>query len=406
MSIRLTAKLVVLLFLLLWFGYRVVRPTLGQMTHGFIGYYTASYLLLGGQFGPQVYDDAWFSQQVNELVPQNIGEILTPTVPAVAWLTLPLAWLPPQLARDSWIWLNVLFLGLLLVLLPAVRPQAWQPAGRNVSLLLVAFVLLCPAVAANFRLGQGFIFFSLLHLVCVLGALKGWDGPAGASLGLGFGLKTVGLFLWLFPLVQKRWKVLGWGLAFVLGIVILGWPWIGGQVWLAYGRAILNFSGSASIAVTPYQTTAGFFSHLFRPDTLWNPAPLANLPWLATVLTILATGGALVVTGWVGRLAPAGLFLAALIPLSTILLPKAEEYHFVLLLIPAAILLAYPQKLATKPKVLLIAAIALLMLPIPYWHPALSAGWLALLAYPRLYSGWLFWLAAIYQAQALSPHKG
>lgn len=401
-AVRPIANRVILGLLLVWFGWQVVKPTLGQMTHGFIGYYTASYLLLQGQFGPQVYDDSWFSQQANELVPQDIGEILTPTVPAVAWLMLPLAWLPPQTARDSWIWLNVLFLGLMMALLPTVRPQAWQPAQQNGSFLLLGLILLCPAVAANFRLGQGFIFFTLLYLLCLLGVLRRRDGPAGVSLGVGFGLKTVGIFLWLFPLLQKRWLMLAITIATLFGIVLLGWPWIGGEVWLAYGRAILNFSGSASLAVTPYQTTAGFFSHLFRPDSFWNPNPIANLPWLATTLTVLFTLGSLTITVWVGRAAPAGLLFAALVPLSTILLPKAEEHHFVFLLIPAAILIASHEKSATMPSLLFVAAITLLMVPIPYWHPSLSSGWLALLAYPRLYSGWLFWLAAIYQGQALA----
>jgi hypothetical protein len=36
-------------------------------------------------------------------------------------------------------------------------------------------------------------------------------------------------------------------------------------------------------------------------------------------------------------------------------------------------------------------AIALLAAPLPYRDPALDEGWLALLAYPRVYGAWLLW---------------
>ena len=36
-------------------------------------------------------------------------------------------------------------------------------------------------------------------------------------------------------------------------------------------------------------------------------------------------------------------------------------------------------------------AAALIVLPLPYKQPALSEGWLSLLAYPRVYGGWLVW---------------
>lgn len=39
----------------------------------------------------------------------------------------------------------------------------------------------------------------------------------------------------------------------------------------------------------------------------------------------------------------------------------------------------------------LVGALLLLGAPLPYGDPAMSAGWLALLAYPRLYGAWLLW---------------
>ena len=47
----------------------------GRMTHGFIAYYAASALLMQGELGPQVYDDAWFMRYVQELTGTDFQSI-------------------------------------------------------------------------------------------------------------------------------------------------------------------------------------------------------------------------------------------------------------------------------------------------------------------------------------------
>jgi hypothetical protein len=220
-------------------------------------------------------------------------------------------------------------------------------------------------------------------------------------LGLAFILKTMGLSLWLLLLVQRRWQTLAWGVGVITGLALVSLPWIGLATWRAYFQTAWNFAGSPTVAVTAYQTTAGFFSHLFRFDPTWNPQPIMHLPALATTLTLLVTVAALAVSMWWGRNAPIPHFFAALVPLGTILLPKAEEYHFTLLLIPAVILL---NDLVQHPPaggffstdgLLLGMALFLLIVPFRYDDLSLSVGWLALLAYPRLYGAWLMWWVAI-----------
>lgn len=45
------------------FAHQVIVPAENQFTHGFAAYYTASRLLLSGQFDARVYDNAWFEAQ-------------------------------------------------------------------------------------------------------------------------------------------------------------------------------------------------------------------------------------------------------------------------------------------------------------------------------------------------------
>ena len=50
----------------------------GRLTHGFVSYHTAAQLLLEGQMGPQVYDFAWFQQQVQRRTATGVLEIFGP----------------------------------------------------------------------------------------------------------------------------------------------------------------------------------------------------------------------------------------------------------------------------------------------------------------------------------------
>jgi hypothetical protein len=233
--------------------------------------------------------------------------------------------------------------------------------------------------------------------------VTGRDWLLGMALGLMMVLKTVGIFLWLIPLLTGRWRALVWGGGTILAVMAGSLPWIGPDTWLAYGRAIANFGRSPTLAVTAFQTTTGFFNHLFHFDQTWNPSPLLNAPLLAIWLPLLTLLGLLGITLWFGRSAPAPVLFAALVPLSTILLPKAEEYHFVFFLLPFAILghdwlARYAVEEADwRQAALLMTALLLFLAPIPYESSRLTAGGLALLAYPRLYSGLLLWLLAIWR---------
>lgn len=375
-----------------------VLPAQQRPMRGFAAYYTASKLLVEGKLGPRVYDDDWFVEQVHHYTTQPVHEILTPTLPTVSLLALPLVGLPPQTAHRAWNWLSLACLlaglGLLLQTLRQTtrhvdRPLVWA------ALLALAFVF--PPVAANFHEDQALIFFFMLFTVVGWGAASRREGPAGLALGAALILKTTGVALWFLPLVQRRRRLLAAGLGLIAVIFTFSLPWLGPATWLAYLQAAARVTGSPLKAVTAYQTTAGFFSHLFRFDPAWNPAPLADWPGLAALLPLLVGGAAVLLTCWWGRWASTLHLLAALTPLSVVLLPVAEEHHFVILLIPIFILVAGLLEYGGSRWAwgLLGLALALLVAPIRYESLALSRGWLALLAYPRLYGGWLLWGLAV-----------
>jgi hypothetical protein len=98
---------------------------------------------------------------------------------------------------------------------------------------------------------------------------------------------------------------------------------------------------------------------------------------------------------WKARSAQLGLAFAAAVTLGVVLLPFAEEYHYVLLLLPLAVALDHLARGAVpRPRWavgVLAVIMALLAVPWPYKDPWLNEGWHALLGYPRLHGGWLLW---------------
>ena len=123
-------------------------------------------------------------------------------------------------------------------------------------------------------------------------------------------------------------------------------------------------------------------------DPQWNPSPAASCEPLAFVIPYLILGVATVVTMVLSmRSQRVEAWIAAGTTLSVLSLPAIAEPHFVLMAIPLALL-----RLGTI-EILLIGA--LLIVPLEWTAERFTAGWTALLAYPRLYAAWLLWGAAI-----------
>ena len=96
---------------------------------------------------------------------------------------------------------------------------------------------------------------------------------------------------------------------------------------------------------------------------------------------------------WLARRARTESWLAAGLCLSLLAVPIAEEHQFVLLGIPAALVLRGHAALAAPDRTwwpwLLVAG--LILVPLDYTAHSFTGGWSALAAYPRLYAAWLLW---------------
>ncbi|HCB50257.1 MAG TPA: hypothetical protein DEP47_12235 [Chloroflexi bacterium] len=140
---------------------------------------------------------------------------------------------------------------------------------------------------------------------------------------------------------------------------------------------------------------------MLAPEVLWQEAATLALPWYAAAILVAAGGVTLVLTLALTDRQPMAA-AGGLIAWGVLFAPLGEEYHQVVLLIPIVWLILTwwsGQPLSRATLIVLGVALILYTVPFPINHPRLQQGWLALLAYPRLYGSWLVWLALILLAR-------
>jgi hypothetical protein len=248
-------------------------------------------------------------------------------------------------------------------------------------------------VFSNLRIGQAYLFVFALHTAGALLVIKGRDRAAGVCLGALLAVKTSGIAIVLLLIAKRRWAVLA--VAAITGavLVLAITPFIDARMWIAFPSEVRAFVARPSNSVTAYQTTLSLARHLCIADPQWNPAPAASCGAVAFAAPATIIGLAVLATIVLAvrskRTEP---WIAAGVTLSVLSLPAAAEVHFVLMAIPLALL---------RLSMLEFAVIAaLLVVPLEFTAERFTAGWAALLAYPRLYAAWLLFAASLRELRA------
>ena len=385
--------LALLALVLAIFAARTAIPAAQRLTHGFLAYYVAGQALRDGEPGKRLYDDEWFAARVMEVSHGTVTDInINPPPLAVAWV--PFAYLSAEDSLRLWIALNVLCLGLSLWLI-AVE-LGWSRRLWAIVAVTTLLTLAAPT-REQIALGQMYACILLLYVIGWRAYVHRSDALAGIAVGLAIALKTQGWPIGLLMLAQRRWSAARWvvATAAVAGLATL--PWVGLDAWRAFLFEAIPSTTTPWATLTAYQDTLGFWQHLFRYDAQRNPNPLFDAPALAAVLTLSTTIGACVALIVGKRTASVG--FAAAVVLTEVLSPVAEQYHYVVMLLPLAVLwhAAWQSNNAALGCCALVATL-LLACPIDYKsaHPA----WAILHNYPRLLGGWLAFAALLYADRA------
>jgi hypothetical protein len=385
------------------FLWRVFFPALTTMTHSYPAYYTASRLVLEGRFGPQAYDDAWFEARVLEMTQGRVSDHFSLHPPTTWLLLVPVAWLDLTTARIVWQVFNLgLFLAALWLILGALNVQdiVWR-------ILFITFALVFPPLAENMRVGQTYILILFLFALALWGEIKQKHLVTGIGLGIAAGLKLSGAPIWLLLAVRGQWRALFWStvvgfLSALLGLAVLGWG-----AWLGFFQRVLDYSKPVPLAShVAFQATPSFLQRMFVASPQFNPTPLFDAPGLASVFGLIISGLALGLMLWFARRAAFEIAFATAVTSGVILFPMATEYHYTLLLIPLAVTGWHVITTRQRFDAVWFAAI-LILLCVPFdWNaPHWSTREFMLLAYPRLYGGWLLWLWLVKQMAMSYPAR-
>lgn len=370
----------VALLLTIYFGYFTVTNA-DRPTHGFSSYYTASRLLAEGNDVVKFYNDDWFSSKVKKNV-QEVYEIYHANLPTTSLIMLPLVYFDYSAARIIWTIFN--FIILLVTVIFLIHnfnyKEYWLP------LIIIVFLFFQP-IYANFYYGQTYVLVLFFFTVGLYAYNSDKHSLLGISIGLVFVFKSVGILLWIFLLMQKRWKSLGWGLITVLFVVLSSLPWLGIDSWKTYLYEISNLISNPELSVTAYQTIHSFFHHLTSFDQQWNPKPLISLSVLGDILTTL-TGlillAAISYNAFKHR--QSGIVFGIFIISGLILSPVSLDYHYTIILLPILILIKSIRKdSSVLIWLMLIFSVVFIALDFPYTSPRIANGALAIFAYPKLY---------------------
>jgi len=385
-----SAILLLLVGVFLWRGF---LPGWRNSTTDFPNYYLAARLYRQGFALDRVYDWMWFIRQQDHVgMDKRLITFASQTLLSMLPVA-PLASLPPLTAKRVWLIANLIFLGLVILLLNRMS----QLGLRRVMIL--TFLALDP-VSRNFLLGQMHVLLLLLLVFAAWAYLKGLPASSGAVLAAASALKIYPAFFLFYFLRKKQWRavfglVAGCILLAGLSVALFGWPAI--RVYLFEGLPRL-LSGTAT---DPYSVQLNSFTALLRrlfiaePDL--NPHPLAQIPLAFALLRPLFEAFLFVPFLWlvgVGRKDPGremlewGGYVALLLVLST----APASYHFCALILSAIFVADY---LARSRRIRALAAwvalYTLVCLPINRLTPSSPSGWHTMLSFPRLYAELALW---------------
>jgi hypothetical protein len=386
-----TLALTLLVLVVAIFAARTAIPAAQRLTSGFLAYYVAGQTVRSGEPGQRLYDDKWFASRVMRLSQGTASDVYLSNPPTLAVAWLPFAYLSVEVSRQVWIAVSVLCLGLSLWLIAVEfnwSRQLWAIVAMSTLLTVAA------PTREQIALGQMYACILLLHVIGWRAYIHRRDALAGVALGVAMVLKISGSPIGLLMLAQRRWSAAMWTIATSAAAVLITLPRLGLDAWRAFiFEAVPRTMHSAAATLTAYQDTTGFWQHLLRYDAKLNPHPLFDVPALATFLTLSTVVSACFALVAAARTASVG--FAAAVALTELLSPAAEQYHYVIMLLPLAVLWHEALR-SSHPGLGWCALVATLLLACPIDYKSAHPAWAVLHNYPRLAAGWLAFAALLY----------
>ncbi len=404
MSIPLKQLLAVMLLIVLitFECLRGLAPAWSRIDTDFPNYLTAAKIVADGRDPQQLYDDAWFREQMRGYGMEGAGSF-NPFPPPTALVLVPLARLRPLTALRVMTVINVICLIASAALL--ARILAWSVLDSAIFVLLSGI-----AIISCLRFGQLYIVISTLCIVGYYAYLKGRPWAAGICFGLFAPIKYYPLVYPTYLALRKQWKGVYGAVVAVLAVVLASVAVLGWKIHETYALSVLGNHLIAHIGQQdPFTAFFQSFDTLFRrlfvldpvlnPDPLW-PSPVAQI--LSTLLTkvavLLAAAAALIRLARAPIEVSAGASIGILALLLLLVAPGTATYHFAMLWLPVGLLINHFIRQGVRSVAyFLLGAYSLIgFFPYKYTYPFEGRGGLTVLAYPRLFLVAAMFIVCVY----------
>jgi len=238
---------------LTWLGQEVTGPLTQSGHHDFFAFYSAASLIRDHQ--PQLlYDSQALTGLERQIFPHPTGyagymPFLNP--PAAAAILSPLGLLPEQSARLVWLAINIVV---------AIACALLLTSGCDVRIRVLTIVALLASFPAFQALVEG--QWSFVLLLAALGALAAGrrDSPwlAGALLSVFWLKPPLLLFVLVWLLVTRHWRIAAIAVLAVIAITLVALPWTGIASNLNYvgylgGVSLAHVSGAGAAGTTTWE---------------------------------------------------------------------------------------------------------------------------------------------------------
>lgn len=395
----LIAGLVIFLF------FKGIIPAWTRVNSDFANYYVSAKLIVSGESLNQLYNNEWFQQRIHDNGINTPGKF-APNPPLISWMMIPLSSLQPLQAQQAFTLINLIFLMFGIFILKEITHLTLTHS----TLLILGGGL---SLVNNFAFGQVYLIMTVFILLAILLHTRNYPWVAGFILGLFTALKYFPIIIIAgYSLVGLRripsdpnvpisrlssptFELLLSSVLTLLGLISIQFGFFGKPLlyefftssFLPHLDGQLTGQGPYSLQ---FQSWDGLSRHLFTPDPIFNPNPFMNWPAGRTILKLSAlflTVSAMVLTLNHYKNACHQVRKAVFIVMPTlaalVVLPASATYHFVLLLVPIAVLIS--EKLLEGSRMIWVLTIYFLIGFIPYGFLfRLSENRGILLAYPRL----------------------
>ena len=286
--------------------------------------------------------------------------------PLFAYLFVPLANLPKEISG------RIFFLIGYLCLLPLAY---WLVTASNVKgwqrFLVLGILALNGPLDYSIWLGNTTQIVMLFVLLAFFSLNRGWEWLSGILLGIGGLIKLPLVLPSGYFFLRGKWKVVGGGLLVASAVLFLSLvllPFELNSIWLE--RCVLMMAGNPTAAYNN-QSLSGFLARIFMPGNYgWDPlTPIPAYVTASNIGRVLLALPALYIL-IAGRKTEKDTYLQSveffiILVFSLLTSPIAWTHYFVLLLVPAAMILGNPERLAYKPWIHILLALSLILLSVP-----------------------------------------